>query len=122
MYANVLPQNTCSFRGVYNIAYNGSSYALAQDQSSYLWTSADLIGGSAGWTQNTSSFIGVDSVALTSEQFACPLSWTGKVWVATGTSGNLYTATAPTLFTVGTYSNTTGSTTPVNGGAASGLF
>ena len=121
-YANVLPQDTCSFRGVYNIAYNGSSYALAQDQSSYLWTSVDLIGGSAGWTQNTSSFIGVDSVALTSEQFACPLSWTGKVWVATGTSGNLYTATAPTLFIVGTYSNTTGSTTPVNGGAASGLF
>ena len=83
---------------------------------------AYTIGGISGWTQNSAAFTGVNGVALSSEQFSGPLTWTGKVWVATGAAGNIYTATAPTAFAVGTYTNTQGVVTAVNGGAASGLF
>ena len=122
IYNNVLPQDAVNVGGAYNVAYNGSSYGLAQVNSSYLWTSADLIGGVSGWTQNTTAFTGVNGVALSSETFLGPLTWTGKVWVATGATGNLYTAPAPSSFTVGTYTSTTGVTTAVNSGSASGLF
>jgi hypothetical protein len=122
IYDNVLPQNAVNVGGTFNVAYNGSSYALAQVSSNYLWTSASLIDGVSGWTQNVSVFTGVGGAALSSETFSGPLTWTGKVWVATGAAGNIYTATAPTSFTVGTYTNTTGGTVPVNGGVASGLF
>ena len=122
IYDNVLPQNAVNVGGAYNVGYSGSSYALAQVGSNYLWTSADLIGGVAGWTQNVSTFTGVGGAALSGETFLGPLTWTGKVWVATGAAGNLYTATVPTLFTVGIYTNATGGTAPVNGGVASGLF
>jgi hypothetical protein len=122
IYNNVLPQNAVNVSGAFNVAYNGSSYALAQVNSNYLWTSADLIGGIAGWTQNTAAFTGVNGATLSSETFLGPLMWTGKVWVATGAAGNVYTATAPTTFTVGTYTSITGATTVVNGGTASGLF
>ena len=119
---DVLPQNASTINGL-NVSYSGSTYALAQVGSNYLWTSASLIGGVSGWGQNSVAFTGVNGVALTSEQFFGPLTWTGKVWVATGKapSFNIYTATEPTTFAVGTYTNTQGLVTAVNGIIA-GLF
>jgi hypothetical protein len=32
--------------------------------------------------------------------FLGSLMWAGKVWVATGATGNIYTASVPTLFAV----------------------
>lgn len=120
----VLPQNAVYLgRSTYNIGYSGSSYALAQVSSNYLWTSDNLIGGIAGWTQNTAVFTGVNGAVLPSETFSGGIVWTGEVWVVTGSSGNMYTTTlTPTAFTVGTYTNTQGVVTAVNAGASSGLF
>ena len=119
---NVLPQNAVNVGGTYNVAYNGSSYALAQVNSNYLWTSADLIGGVAGWTQNIASFTGVNGAVLASETFLGPIVWTGKVWVVTGAAGNMYTAATPTNFAVGTYTTAQGIVTAVNGGTSFNLF
>ena len=120
-YAGVLPQNVVNLFGPYNVGYNGSTYALAQVYSNYLWTSPNLIGGISGWTQNTATFTGVNGVALTNETFLGPLMWTGKVWVAIGATENIYTASVPTLFALSSYISNTGTTTAVNG-LGIGLF
>jgi hypothetical protein len=120
--ANVLPQNYVTGG---NVSYNGTTYALAQPTSNYIWTSADLIGGVSGWTQNSAAFTGVNGVSLPSEAFAGGLSWTGKVWIATGTVNAgvypLYTATTPTAFAISSYTNAAGSVVPVTA-ASFGLF
>ena len=126
---NVLPQSTNGE----NISYNGSTFALAQLNSNYLWTSTNLLAGPSAWTQNVATFTGVNGVSV-SAKFSGSLTWNGKVWVATVTAAsltlgnlgtpaqaNLYTAKDFTAFVVGTYTSTTGVTTAVSG-STTGLF
>lgn len=129
---NVLPQSTNGK----NVNYNGSTFALAQLNSNYLWTSTNLVAGPSAWTQNVATFTGVNGVSL-SGKFSSSLTWNGKVWVATATAtaatslalnnlrgnvqANLYTAKDVTAFAVGTYTSPTGVTTAVSGNTT-GLF
>ena len=73
---NTLPQDTY----YQNIAYNGTTFAIAQEASSYIWTSSSLTGGPASWTQNTATFNGING-AMDVSGAVSNFLWTGKIWI-----------------------------------------
>ncbi len=72
----ILPQDT----NYQNIAYNGTTFAIAQNGSNYIWTSPSLTGGPKSWTQNSVTYNGV-SGTMDIVNMANAFLWTGKIWI-----------------------------------------
>ena len=72
----ILPQDT----GYQNIAYNGTTFAIAQEASNYIWTASSLTGGPTSWTQNSVTYNGV-SGTMDLVNSVNAFLWTGKIWI-----------------------------------------
>lgn len=121
---NVLPQN---YESSGNVAYNGSTVALAQGPtivigpdkvagSNYIWTNSSFV--STGWILNIASFTTNSGQALPNEYFNTKpvLLWTGKTWI---TEGNGNTLLNPTYLPGNVYSSPTVTTwQAVNGNSS----
>ena len=117
---NILPQDTY----YQNIAYNGTTFAIAQEASNYIWTASSLTGGPTSWTQNSATFNGINGVMDITNGIGSFL-WTGKIWILgsnlpTGSlgflpSGYVFGSNNLTSWNAATYTTPTGIQTYVNG-------
>ena len=117
---NILPQNTY----YQNIAYNGTTFAIAQEFSNYIWSSSSLTSGAASWTQNVATFTGINGVMDINGGVSSFL-WTGKTWIlgsglvggglGTPPSGHVFSSTNLSNWNAATYTTPAGTQTYVNG-------
>lgn len=116
----ILPQDTY----YENVAYNGTTFAIAQEFSNYIWTSSSLTGGSTSWTQNAATFNGINGTMDINSGINSFL-WTGKTWIlgnslvggslGTPPSGYVFSSTNLTTWNAAVYTSPVAVTTYVNG-------
>jgi hypothetical protein len=116
----ILPQDTY----YENVAYNGTTFAIAQEFSNYIWTSSSLTGGSTSWTQNAATFNGINGTMDINSGINSFL-WTGKTWIlgnslvggslGTPPSGYVFSSNNLTTWNAAIYTSPVAVKTYVNG-------
>jgi hypothetical protein len=111
---NILPQDT----DYQNIAYNGSTFAIAQHGANYIWTSSSLTSGAASWKQNIATYNGINGTIMDITNSASSFLWTGKIWVlgnsipngsfGTPAPQNVFSSTNLTAWNAARYTQPTG--------------
>ena len=117
---NILPQNTY----YQNIAYNGTTFAIAQEFSNYIWSSSSLTSGAASWKPNAATFTGINGVMDINGGVSSFL-WTGKTWILGSglvggglgipPSGHVFSSSNLSSWNAATYTTPAGTQTYVNG-------